>query len=238
MSEMKLFCLPHAGGSASTYLSWSKLMDNKVDLIPLEYPGRGFRAKEPLCKTIKEIVESVYEVIITKLDDKEDYILFGHSMGSLIAYELAYKLIDNGHKKPHHIILSGGKAPQRRIEKKENHKLSNENFEDFVLRYGGKQTDKIFENKELKDYFIPILRSDIKIVEEYLYRKPAYLLESNLSILIGEDDESTPWEEIKEWSEVTTKSCQFYYFKGGHFFIQEHPHQVISQINYIIDSDN
>lgn len=236
MSKMKLFCFPHAGGSASTYISWSNLISKKVELKPIEYPGRGFRAKDALCTTMEEIVHSVYETIVTMLDEEEDYILYGHSMGSLIAYEVAYKLIEKGHKKPHHIILSGGKAPQRRIKKKHSHKLVMEKFEDFVLQYGGKQTHKIFENKELKDYFIPILRSDIKIVEEYLYQKPAYLFDSNLSILIGEDDESTTWEDIKEWSEVTTKDCQFYYFKGGHFFIQENPKQVVNQINYIIDS--
>ncbi|MEB2302398.1 thioesterase [Lysinibacillus xylanilyticus] len=236
MGKIKLICLAYAGGSASVYIPWNKMISSKVDLVPIEYPGRGKRAKEPLCQSIDEIVDAVYQSVISELDVEDDYILYGHSMGSLVAYELAYKLIDNGYKKALHLIFSGGKAPQRRIKKKDDHKLPLELFEDFVLQYGGKYTDQIFANEELKKYFIPILRADIKIVEEYIYQKPPYLLEPNVSILIGEDDESTTWDDIKDWNYVTKGDCQYYYFKGGHFFIQELPDQVMKEINNIVDS--
>ncbi|WP_349409523.1 thioesterase II family protein [Pseudalkalibacillus sp. SCS-8] len=236
MSKIKFFCLPHAGGSASVYLPWSKTITHNVEFKPIEYPGRGYLAKEHLCSTINEIVDAVFETIISMLDKDEEYVIYGHSMGSLVTYELTYKLMENGFKKPLHLILSGGKAPQRRTKKKDGHALPLDEFEEFVSQYGGKQIDMIFQNEELKNYFIPILRSDIKIVEEYIYQPPEYLLNTNISILIGEDDESTSWEDIKEWSDITTGECQFYYFKGGHFFVQEYKSDVLKEINNIIDS--
>lgn len=236
MNKIKLFCFAHAGGSASVYLPWAPKISSKVELVPVEYPGRGLRAQEPLCHSIDEMVDSVYQTIVHKLDKEEDYIFYGHSMGSLVAYELAYKLIDNGYKTALHLILSGGKAPQKRIKRQNDYSLPLEMFEDYVLQYGEKHTDEIFKDEELKDYFVPIIRSDIEIVDKYIYQKPNYLLDSNLSILIGEDDESTKWDDIKDWNYVTKGECQFYYFKGGHFFIQEFSNQVINEVNNIIDS--
>lgn len=233
VGTIKMFCLPHAGGSASNYLPWSKLLP--VEVVPIEYPGRGFRAKEPLCVDIDGIVQSVYESMTEKLEDTDDYMIYGHSMGSLIAYEVAHKLHEGNHKAPLHLILSGGKAPQRRIKQKESHKLPLHLFEEVVLEYGGKQTDQIFKNEELKNYFIPILRADIKIVEDYLYKPRKMPLECDLSILVGEEDESTTWNEVKEWSQITNGGCEFYYFNGGHFFIQEQVSDVIKTIHHILD---
>jgi surfactin synthase thioesterase subunit len=71
MGKIKLFCFAHAGGSASIYIPWTRMITKKVNVEPIEYPGRGFRAKEPLCTDIKGIVESVYDSITSKLDESD-----------------------------------------------------------------------------------------------------------------------------------------------------------------------
>ncbi|MGG0811203.1 thioesterase domain-containing protein [Paenibacillus alvei] len=109
MSKTKLFCIPHAGGSASIYLKWRKMLPSTIQLIPLELSGRGARWNEPLYHHLEEAVEDLYTQVTRHIGS--DYILFGHSMGSLLAFELYYKLIGQDWPEPVQFIASGGKRP-------------------------------------------------------------------------------------------------------------------------------
>ncbi|MBC8063127.1 MAG: thioesterase [Clostridiaceae bacterium] len=96
--------------------------------------------------------------------------IYGHSMGSLLAYELYYKVSELNLRKPRHIFFSGYRAPSIIREKKNIHTLPNYDFMKKVMELGG-TPDVIMNNQELLQVFLPILRSDFKILETYNYKE-------------------------------------------------------------------
>ena len=111
MRTIKLFCIPYAGCSASIYSKWKRKLPQDIELIPLEPAGRGRRCDEPLYNNLNEAVDDLYWEAAKVLDRSDEYILFGHSMGSLLAFELYYKLMEEGFREPLHLYVSGARLP-------------------------------------------------------------------------------------------------------------------------------
>ena len=104
MKKIKLFCFPYAGGSSVVYDKWKKHLSNSIELIPIEYPGRGRKFTAPLCKNINEIVEDAFDSVKNHLDGSS-FSFWGHSMGALIAYELSHKFKQLNYVAPVHIFF-------------------------------------------------------------------------------------------------------------------------------------
>lgn len=230
---MILFCLPYAGGSESVYYNWNKYMDD-IKLYPIELRGRGKRSDEKYYKNIKEAVNDIYASIEDKICE-EDYALYGHSMGSLLAYELYYKICEMNHKKPKHIFFSGNKAPNIAKERDISYKMSDSLFMKKIIELGGTPKELI-EDKEVLEFFLPILKNDIKIIEEYEYEERIEKILCDISVLNGEDDNITQ-NEIFEWRNHTSKSCNIYNFKGDHFFINDNLQEIIDLIKSTLSSN-
>lgn len=228
MKKVKLFCLPYAGGSAVIYSKWKKLIHPSIEIKEVELAGRGRRMIEPLIDNMEETVEDIFHIIKEQISGP--YALFGHSMGGLITYELCHKLKKEGYPDPAHVFISGRKGPQVKFREHTIHDLPDEDFIFEILKYDGMDRS-VFDNKELANIFIPILRADFKMIETYVYRTPSELLNYHLSIFHGINDKAVQWNELLHWKEVTRKESEIFTFPGGHFFINEHSEQVINQIN-------
>ncbi|MBA4537129.1 thioesterase [Bacillus aquiflavi] len=231
MQKVRLFCLPYAGGSSFIFSRWKTYLHPAIEIIPLELAGRGRRINEPLISNFEEMVNDIFKTIKNDLSDLP-YIILGHSMGGLLAYELAYRILQSNSKMPILIILSGIEPPKLR-KRKVISTLPDEEFVKEVLSIGGTPKN-IFANKEASDIFISILRADFKLVESYVAQdyKP---LDVDLMIFNGERDYSTTFPRVKEWKKYTNKSCQMINFEGGHFFIHDHKKEVINAINLYIE---
>ncbi|WP_455794971.1 thioesterase II family protein [Clostridium butyricum] len=230
---MILFCLPYAGGSESVYYNWSNHMD-EIELYPIELKGRGKRSDEEYYKNIKEAVDDIYTAIKDKVC-QEDYAIYGHSMGSLLAYELYYKICDMNHKKPKHIFFSGNKAPNIAKEREISYKMPDSLFMQKIMELGG-TPKKLLEDKEVLEFFLPILKNDIKIIEEYKYEERNEKISCDISKLNGEDDNITQ-DEILEWRNHTSKNCNIYNFEGDHFFINNNLEEITGLIKATLSNN-
>ena len=227
MKKFKLFCIPHAGGSASVYSKWNKFTQPYIEVVPIELAGRGKRFNENLYSSVNEAVEDIYKII--KDDLKTDYALFGHSMGSLIAYELAHYIIKLQKDSPKHIFLSGKKAPHIKADNICIDDLSDTEFKDKILSLSGTPKE-IFQNKDMLNIFEPILKADLRILDAYKYFERGEKLNCNITILNGKNDNLTI-NDIWSWKQHTSKSCNIYLFKGGHFYLNENIKDLINIIN-------
>ncbi len=226
---MILFCLPYAGGSEVVYYNWKNYLDSSIKLYPVELKGRGKRFTEDFYEDIEEAVEDIFQMIKEEIV-KGEYAIYGHSMGSLLAYELYYKINEMGFEKPKHIFFSGCKAPH--VVRARNHiySLANEDFVNEIMKFGG-TPEEILMNKELMEVFIPILRNDFKIVETYKYKEKINKIECSVSVLNGKED-SIPSKDIFAWNEHSSEKCKIYNFEGNHFFINNN----VENITRIIKS--
>lgn len=224
---MKLFCLPYAGGSSVAYYKWKHLLKHDIKLEPVELKGRGSRYNEELYSDFEEAVNDIYMNIKDKIIEDE-YAIFGHSMGSLLAFELCHKIIENNGKIPKHIFFSGYKAPHCQRKKRILHKLPDAEFMNEVIKLGGTPIE-VIENKELYNLVIPILRSDFKMLETYKYIERNKAIECDITILNGREDKLTS-DELNEWKRHSSKNTNIITFEGDHFFINKNVNKIINLI--------
>ncbi|MFC5701154.1 thioesterase II family protein [Cohnella faecalis] len=225
MNGTKLFCFAYAGGSASIFLGWKKRLSDHLEVVPVEYAGRGSRFSEPLCENIEEMLSDLVKQISIRMDGSP-FALFGHSMGSLLAYELAYRLRESFGMLPTHLFASGQSPPHRKECKKMIHALPRDEFMAEVTEIGG-TPPQFFEEPDLQELFLPVLRADFKIVETYRFMEKSAPLDCDITVLSGARDDGIQGD-LREWEKHTRGKTAFYELDGDHFFIREQEESILN----------
>ncbi|MBW9154390.1 thioesterase II family protein [Clostridium estertheticum] len=230
---MILFCLPYAGGSETIYYKWKFFLDPSIELVRLALKGRGKRYSENFYKNIDEAVDDIFENIKDRIAN-EDYAIYGHSMGSLLAYELYYKISRFKLRKPMHIFLSGYKPPSI-IKKTENiYALSDNDFIQKLRDLGGTPVE-LLNNQVLLQIFLPIIRSDFEMLESYKYVKRENKIKCDVSILNGKQD-SISLKEILAWKNHVCSGLYIYNFDGNHFYLNSNVENITDIINDTLEN--
>jgi surfactin synthase thioesterase subunit len=229
--ELRIICLPYAGGSASIYGSWADSLPTNVEVVAVQLSGRANRFKEPAMNRMEDIINELSR-ILPEMTDKP-YILFGHSLGAKIVYELAYKIEQRGLRRPLHVIVSACEAPHRLQENRRNsYLLPDEEFISELKRLNGTPKE-IFDNALLLELSLPVLRADFELSEKYL--SPGFKIGSALSVIYGSRDEEVKFDRMSSWSELSKKYCKTYKVDGSHFYINTQPNIVIGIVERIIE---
>lgn len=222
-----MFPIPYAGASVNVYYRWKRWLPKEYELCLNELAGRGSRYNECFYQSVHQAAVDIAERMIAQLGEDE-YILFGHSMGALVAYEVYYELRNQGVKAPKHMFFSGRRAPQILCRKCNIEKMDDKTFLSMVEALGGIQ--KEFYKEEIVNVFLPIMRADFTMIEGYLYLPQKLKIECNVGVLYGLDDVSLSLEEVSRWKEVCGNNVSFFEFPGGHFFINNSPEKIVSLI--------
>lgn len=223
-----LICLPFAGGNKFSYRQYAEKAPPFLHITTLEYSGRGSRIKEPLMPDIHKMTDDLYNQIRNKVDHI-NYAIYGHSLGGLLAYLLTRKLLQNNHKAPLHLFITGTSGPSapERLEKKRS-LLNKEDFIKEIKEFGG-MPDEILQNEELLYFFEPILRSDFKASENY-FHTPQAPFNIPVTVITGTDEDMEK-EEIETWQKETTQVVDFKVMEGNHFFIYNYIEEILGIIS-------
>lgn len=224
--KIRLYCFSFAGGTAQIYHSWTKYVDAAIELVPIEFSGRGRRFSQPLFTNLVDMVEDVFSIIQPDIDQKP-YMIFGHSMGSLIAYELSKKLIQSGNQGPLHIFFSGRSSPNQ-PPKKKRYQLSDEELKKEIFQFGGTPIE-LLDDPGFISLFLPIIRADMKAVETYPTEDKITPLHCKISIFNGKQDHLVT--NLEEWNHYTTKEIEYQFFEGGHFYLHDQAKEVVDVVN-------
>ncbi|WP_028545527.1 thioesterase II family protein [Paenibacillus taiwanensis] len=224
---MILFCLPFAGGSKRAYANWSKLTNCPLEIEPIEIKGRGERLGQGFYADMTEAVEDIYAMIKNKIQE-EPYALFGHSMGTLLAYELYYKVKTEGHQLPRHLFFSGRQSPIVKNNMYVSTDMSDDEFIEKIIALGG-IPEEISQSSELMEFYLPIFKNDIRIMESYKFKERAEKLNCNITVLNGLEDKIDATQEIT-WDYLCEQKSKSYYFTGSHFFINDHVKKIVNLI--------
>ncbi len=231
--NIKLFTFPYAGGSAMIYKQWPQRLSSSIELIPIELASRGKRMFDPLYEDMEAMVQDAYDMVSAKIDGP--YALFGHSMGSIIAFLLSHKLEFQLGQPPEHVFFSGRGAPHlREREIKNYHLMGDDEFEKEVISLGGTPPE-FFDHPELLELFLPTLKNDFMLAETDITKYKFNPLECDISVFLGKEEEVTA-EEGHGWIRHTEGKCNITYLPGGHFFIHEHFPAMIQEINHTLTS--
>jgi surfactin synthase thioesterase subunit len=235
MKKIKLFCLPHAGGFAMYYNKWKSHIEKNIEIIPLELSGRGRRMSEDYYNNFDEAINDLLSQVIVELDGSQ-FAFWGHSMGAMLAYELAHKIMEIKNQEPINLFMSGRYPPHIIKNKKSIHLLCDEDFIEEIIKFGGMPIE-VLQDKNLMEVIIPILRADFKIIGSYEYVKRANKFNCDIVALTGNEDNEVKTQSLLQWEEHTNGSCYVHELGGGHFYINNNVGRIINIINAkILDS--
>jgi medium-chain acyl-[acyl-carrier-protein] hydrolase len=214
--ELKLFCLPYAGGTASVYRNWANHLPATIQVIPVELPGRGGRLSEPPFVSFTPLVSAVAEAMLPLLD--APFALFGHSMGAIISFELARYLRRTYGREPHALCAAGRRAPHVPDTDPVTYNLPHDEFIEELRRINGTPSE-VLEHAELMELMIPLLRADFQLVQTYAYIEGDPLRCPIFAYGGLQDDEETR-ELMSRWEEQTESRFKLHMLPGDHFFLR------------------
>lgn len=217
----QMFLFPYAGGSSYSFNPLIKSLERDFSIVSLEMPGHGVRISERLPETMDEVVQDLLKQIIPSI--KPPYAFYGHSLGAVTAYLCILELDWAGLPLPEHLFLSGREGiithPDYRL-----HHLPSSGLWSALSKLGGVPS-QIMENKELRDFIEPILRADLKVIEEFTMSEPQPI-PVHITVLLGEDDARLKRSGI-QWEEVASRPFETHLLPGHHFFCLDRPDEVL-----------
>ncbi|MFD0206915.1 MULTISPECIES: thioesterase II family protein [Saccharothrix] len=212
---LRLFCFPHAGGTAGAYRSWTGLLPPEVELVAVQYPGRHDRFGEPCVTSMEDLVAGAAADMRPLLD--RPYALFGHSMGATAAFETARAFQRAGLPAPVRLFASARAAPSR------SRPVDVDTDSDAALlahvrelgSAGGRHLDA---EPRLRPVVLPALRGDLVVLNSYRFAGGP--LRCPITALSGSADDNVPPEEIWAWQRHTTQPLHHVELPGGHFYLE------------------
>jgi medium-chain acyl-[acyl-carrier-protein] hydrolase len=213
-AALRLFCVPYAGGSASVFRSWGRLLPDWIEVCAIQLPGREERLGEPAFRQVDRLLPALIERLRPALD--RPFALFGHSMGAVIAYELTRALTDEG-QRPVHLIVSGQRAPHLPLQRPTSYHLSDPDFRERLRVLNG-TPGPVLQEPELMRMVLPLLRCDFELSETYR-RERAEPLDCPITALGGRDDGEVDPDGVAAWRETTRGPVEIRMFPGDHFFL-------------------
>lgn len=223
---LRLVCLPHAGGGASAFLPLTRLLPDSVEVLAVQYPGRQDRRLEPFVDTVDGLVTHIAEALEPWLD--RPVALFGHSLGSLVAFETARRLEKQAPgNRLAHLFVSGRVAPTV-VQRTTTHLLSDDQLVAKLAELQG--TDpRVLADQEVLRLALPAIRNDYRAAATYTWR-PGAPLACPITVLTGSEDPHVPADGARAWHRLTTGETAFHSFPGGHFYLTEHAEAVCRTI--------
>jgi surfactin synthase thioesterase subunit len=216
---MKLYTFHFAGGNKYSY--------NKI----LPEQGIGIEVPRISNTSFEKLVLLNTENLLSIKNDTEDYVLYGHSMGALVAFLVCHRLKEMNHKLPEKLILSGKKSPSLLRDNRISH-LPNDLFWQEIVKMGG-IPDEISNCSDLVDYYLPFLKYDFTLIENYHYKKKDKL-KIPMDIFYG--SEEATMEDMVGWKNETTETANVEQLEGNHFFIYDHANYFKEYFTTIINN--
>jgi len=216
VSTLRLFCFPHVGAGGGAFNLWQPAwIPDNIELWTVRLPGREQRLSERPFHRMEPLVEALYEATATQLSGP--YAFYGHSLGALVAFEMARKIQRLGKQGPIRLLISAHTAPQLGLCRPVLHNLPDKEFLGALRRFAG-TPDEALENEDLMSIMMVALRADFEVDETYSYEE-GQPLDCPISVFGGIDDADVSQDALAAWKTQTSQKFSLQMMEGDHFFI-------------------
>lgn len=228
--KQQVIGLPYLGGYSNAFTDVCRYLDDSMEVWSANPPGHG-GCRQPLLEDIDDMVDLYYQHI--KEIIKDECIIYGHSMGGVIAYFLIQRIMrekiipTDGIQ----LILSGCNTPADFLTK-DYASLSDEDLITKVKAYGGLPEELIAE-REFVSYLLPILRADYRVLQSasHLDYEPMAI---PVYLMWGDIDPVTPIVEVLQWKRYFATDIELVpIVKGKHMFIHDQADTIAEHIKRI-----
>jgi len=227
---MRLICFPYGGGTASLFHSWKEHFPNGIQVSPIELPGRVARIGEPMPASIAELVDRILDEAAPYFDRPVS--LFGHSLGALIAFELARAMERRRMFPPARMIAAACRAPHVPRRQPPIYHLKDQEFIQGLARMNG-TPGEILEHQELLQLLLPTLRADFRLSETYQHI-PGQPLDCAITAIGGQDDKFVTRGDLVAWHSQTKGAFDLKMVPGTHFFLQSQASNIAKLVANIL----
>jgi surfactin synthase thioesterase subunit len=231
IAPARVYCFPPAGGDPTAFLAWQPALGPDAEIVGVCAPGRAHRADERAAASIDELADGAAAAIGGQAD--RAVYLFGHSLGALVAFEVARRLSDNSAAR--HLIASGCEAP--RLNPSEYIVWSDGNhgrvFAREAARFMGLSEAFLAADDEVQELLLADLRADVSLLAAYRYR-PAPRLGMGITLVCGRDDPHVGPSGLTAWQEECAIPCQYHWQDGDHFYLDRRPEAVTDVIRVVV----
>jgi len=233
-APLRLWCLPYAGGGTSAWNAWMAPLAGVAEIAGLRPPGRESRLREPPARRCEAIVADLLPRLEPHLGRR--YAFAGHSLGALLAFELARAIRARGWPAPAALVVSGARAPDQPRREPDLHGLPEAEFiVELDRRYQG-IPPAVRNEPELLALLLPVMRADLEVFETYAYA-PEPPLGVPILALGGRADPHVAPAELEAWRGQTTAAFAAELFPGGHFFVQSELAAVTARARRFLAAD-
>ena len=226
MNKPQLLCLPFAGAGASFFNEWKPIPD-RLDVVPVQLPGREKRFCEPCYTDVFEAVTGLVPEVSELIDPERDVIVFGHSLGAVLAYELTHALAQKGNFRITGLVVSGSPDPWT-PRKEYATGLNDEDFLGRVVQFAG-YSHSALEDPLMRELLLPTLRADVEMHEKYRARTDTRL-DVPILMVRGDGDELISNEQLLGWVRATSADARAESLPGGHMYLTERPKELLNLI--------
>jgi medium-chain acyl-[acyl-carrier-protein] hydrolase len=232
VTPIPVFCLPYAGGTARAYQRWRRRFLPEFEIVPLEIAGRGARDTEPSPGSIHELAEDMSRQITGHQPrPATGYVLFGHSMGALTAFEMALTHARHGLPAPTLVVLSGRNPPYLRSRwGSEVLDLPDRDLLELLNVLGRVPVGPL---SVIAAHLVPRLRADLRIAIDYRLKAADATVDIPLLVLRGHADPLVDAEHVAGWARYTRRQCTVRHHSGGHFALFERNNRLDELIDAI-----
>ncbi|HEY2579494.1 MAG TPA: alpha/beta fold hydrolase [Streptosporangiaceae bacterium] len=219
-----LFCLPLAGGGASLFATWQRVIGTAIEVLPIQLPGREARFTEPVSHSPDDIAAAV------AVRANRPYAIYGHSMGGRLGFEVIRSLSRIGAPLPVRFYPAAARPPDHPEKFGDISQYGDDEFLDALAERLG-APNELRDQPELRDLLLPLLRADFDWVSKYRPSPGPPLPVPFVAIAGADDSEPTP-QEMQDWARYTAASFRQHTLPGGHFFLRTATRELVELIRY------
>lgn len=224
-----LICLPFAGAGASFFRPWPAAAPDGIEVVAIQLPGREWRIDDEPYRTVAQAADGLLPEITGHADPSRALVLFGHSLGAVLAYELACRLTDGGARLGG-LVVSGSPGPWTRRARPATG-LPDDEFVRRVEVFAG-YAHAALEDPEMRELILPTLRADVQMHEDYLTSRSTPLPAPVISVR-GRDDQLVSTEQAGQWAKATSRDFTLVEVAGGHMYLTDDPGPVLRLVETI-----
>ncbi|KZS58422.1 thioesterase [Mycobacterium kansasii] len=220
-----LYIFPHAGGTAKDYVAFSREFSGDLKRIAVQYPGQNDRSGLPPLESIPGLADEVFAMMKPTAPIGDPVIFFGHSMGGMLAFEVALRFQSAGYRILA-LFVSATSAPGH-IRYKQLEGFSDNEMLDLVARATGTNPD-FFADEEFRVGVLPTLRA-VRAIAGYTC-PPEKKVSCPIYAYIGDKDWITTREDMEPWRDRTTGEFAIRVFPGDHFYLNNNLPELVGDI--------
>ncbi|MFJ8888615.1 thioesterase II family protein [Streptomyces sp. NPDC102402] len=211
-AAVRVICLPHAGGSANYFRPLAAALSSAAELLAVQYPGRMDRVSERYVTDFTELTERTLDAVRRVAD--RPVVLFGHSMGALLGFQVA-KCLEAEGIAPLTLFASGARPPGLPLPPHTRPRNDEELMADLALLNG---TDmRLLDNAEMRALVLSALRADYRMLRTH--RRDDSVLACPVMSLTGDDDPVVSIDDARGWARHTAGLFGLRVFTGKHFYL-------------------